>query len=397
MNHDDATSTTCATVSASDIDATRQRLRRLMPVAAKWAYYDHAAVAPLCQGAADAIARWLAESLSEGDTVWLDWARRIEEVRGVAARLVGADASEIALAPNTTAGINFVAEGLDWRPGDNVVTLADEFPSNMYPWLHLADRGVETRIAPTDAGRVDLDRVAQLCDERTRVLSVSWIAYATGCRRDLRALSEIARRCGALFFVDAIQGLGVAPLDVRRDGVDAFSADGHKWLLGPEGAALAYVSRAWLPRLRATGVGWSSVEHAGDFSRIELRLKASAARYEGGSLNMAGFLGLGASLDLIAELGVPQLQAAVLQNADRARQALAAAGARIVSPSEPASQSGIVAFELPGADPQEVRRRCLQRGVALSCRGGRLRISPHAYNDESDLTRLIEACTDRGG
>jgi len=373
------------------IAQTRARLREAMPVARKWAYFDHAAVAPISEPAAAALRTWAEEAVEQGDTCWPSWAAQLKQTRSDAARLIGAESDQIALLPNTTCGINLVAEGLDWRAGDNVVTLDDEFPSNLYPWMHLADRGVETRRVATSDGRVDLDQLADHCDERTRVVSVSWIGYANGCRRDLDAISQIAHRHEALFFVDAIQGLGVFPLDISKTPIDCLAADGHKWMLGPEGAGVAYLRPACLARLRPTGVGWNSVVHAGDFSRIELNLKTSAARYEGGSHNMAGFIALGASLNLLLELGIEQVAETILEFTDQAQQRLVELGAVIRSPWELEQRSGIVSFEMRGQDPKQLQRHCLEQGVALQCRAGRLRISPHAYNDEQDLSRLVDA------
>ncbi len=377
--------------NVTSIESTRRELREAMPVAKNWAYFDHAAVAPISKPAADALQQWLEESVEHGDTCWPDWAKKLSQARTATASLLGAEIGEIALVANTTAGINLVAEGLDWQAGDNVVTLDDEFPANVYPWLHLESQGVETRRIPTTDGRVDLDQLADSCDARTRVVSISWVAYASGCRRDLRSIAEIAHRHDALFFVDAIQGLGVFPLDVKAIGIDGLAADGHKWLLGPEGAGIAYLSEESLERLKPTGVGWQSVEHAHDFSHIELKLKTTADRYEGGSHNMPGFLALGASIDLLARLGIENLAAAILDITDNACSQLVDLGATICSPRNSDERSGIVSFELPGHDSNLVRKHCLEQGVALNCRSGRLRISAHAYNDEHDLGRLVAA------
>jgi selenocysteine lyase/cysteine desulfurase len=367
-----------------------------MPVAQRWAYLDHAAVAPLTAPAAETLATWATEAVRQGDTVWPDWSRRVEALRDAAAGLIGADRDEIALVPNTTAGISLVAEGLDWRTGENVVTLADEFPSNVYPWLNLESRGVETRRVPTDDGRLDLDKLFAACDARTRIISLSWVGYATGYRHDVARIVEIAHERGMLVMLDAIQGLGAFPFDVRRTPVDFLAADGHKWMLGPEGAGIAYIRREHLDQLRPLGVGWHSVVHASDYTRIELTLKPSAARYEGGSQNMAGMLALGASLELLLALGIEQIAAAILEITDRACERLQSIGATIVSDRRPEhrggrQRSGIVAFELAGRDSLAVKKHCLTRQVVLSCRAGRLRISPHAYNNEEDLDRLIDA------
>lgn len=361
----------------------------MMPVTKKWAYFDHAAVAPLTKPASDAMGAWLVQATDEGDTKWLDWARQLGQCRRAAAQLVGAGEDTIALLPNTTAGINLVAEGLDWRPGDNVVTLADEFPTNLYPWMNLESRGVEVRLVPTHDGRVTPEEIAHHCDERTRVVSVSWVCYSNGCRRDLKPIADVAHEHGALYLVDAIQGLGVVPIHVAADEIDVLAADGHKWLLGPEGAGIAYVHPGWLARLHPLGIGWNSVVNAGTFDHIEFRLKTTAGRYEGGTYNMAGFAGLGASLELLLSLGVEQIAASILEFTDKACHELEAVGAVIHSPREGNTKSGIISFELPGRDPQQFRAECLNHAVAINCRGGRLRLSAHAYNNEADLDRLI--------
>ncbi len=367
--------------------------RRLMSVTQKWSYFDHAAVAPLSRPAQNAINQWLRQAVEEGDTVWPQWASRVESIRSSAAKMIGAEPSEVAFVANTTTGISVIAEGLPWRDGDNVVTLAGEFPSNLYPWMNLASRGVETRIVEPAGFAVDLDQIADACDERTRLIAISWVGYATGWRIDVSELTCMAHERGILVFLDAIQGLGVFPLDVRATQIDFLAADGHKWLLGPEGAGLLFVRRDNLDTLRPIGVGWNSVVHAHDFSRIELNLRPEAARYEGGSQNMAGVHALGASIEMLMELGLSATDSPiaerVLQLNEMAASRLQEIGATIVGPQELQNRSGIVAFDLPGCDPNQVRRRCLEAGVALGVRGGRLRISPHAYVNEEDIEKLV--------
>jgi len=382
-----------------DMPATDwQRFRELMPVSRKWAYFDHAAVAPLPSTTATAISNWLGEAAEEGDTVWPDWAKRVEEIRATAAKMISASPSEIAFVPNTTTGISLVAEGFPWQNGDNVVTLANEFPSNLYPWLNLESRGVETRRLEVDNGRVNIGALTGLCDSRTRIVSVSWVGYASGWRMDLDELVQRAHERGILVFLDAIQGLGVFPLDVRKTPIDFLAADGHKWMLGPEGAGLFFVREEHLERLRPLGVGWNSVVHKHDFSHIELAVRPEAARYEGGSQNMVGVLGLGASLDLLTQFGVSPDQSRVadriLELTDIAVDRLESIGARVISQRNTQHTSGIVPFEVPGKDSMQLRHRCLDAGVVLSCRGGRLRISPHAYNNAEDIDRLAAALSE---
>ena len=375
------------------ITTTRDHLRQQMLVAQRWAYFDHAAVGPIPKAASDAIEAWSRTSLYEGDTQWLDWAKRMEQIRQRAAGIVNAAPEEIALVPNTTAGVNIVAAGIPWESGDNVVIAANEFPTNQYPWINLASRGVEIRRIEPAGYVIDADRIADACDARTRIVSLSWVGYATGYRLDPKEFATVAHDAGALFFLDAIQGLGVFPLDVRDSGIDFFAADGHKWMLGPEGAGLFYCRREHLDRLRASGLGWNSVKGFFDYTNIKLELRPTAARFEGGSQNMVGFHALGASLDLLAECGLAHDESSVAESvlhiAGHAIKQLESVGATIHSPRDDDVRSGIVSFTMPQRDPNEIRKAALAGGVALACRDGKLRISPHAYNDEDDVQRLI--------
>src|SRR5262245_30505137 len=218
-------------------------LRRHMPVVENWAFLDHAAVAPLSAPARDALLEWAGDVAGHGVVHEPRWLARIEEVRRQAARLLGADPFDVAFVKNTSEGVGLVAEGVPWRPGDNVVSAEDEYPANVYPWLNLARKGVELRRVKSREGRISLDDLRAAIDARTRVVTLSWVEFATGFRNDLDAVGQLCREEGVLFFVDAIQGLGVLPLDVSRTPVDFLAADGHKWLLGPEGAGLFWARR----------------------------------------------------------------------------------------------------------------------------------------------------------
>jgi selenocysteine lyase/cysteine desulfurase len=256
---------------------------------------------------------------------------------------------------------------------------------------------VELRLVETNDGQVDVNRLVEAIDSRTRIVAVSWVGYASGWRLDLAAIARAAHDRGALLLVDAIQGLGVFPLDVQRIPIDFLAADGHKWMLGPEGAGLFFIRHQHLSLLRPLGVGWNSVSHAFDFDTIELDLRDEAARYEGGSQNMVGFIGLRASLGLLREFGLSAdtspIADRVLQLGDYAAEQLQAAGAKLLTPRPKNHRSGIITFQLPGSDPHAVRLACQRAKIAVSCRGGGVRISPHAYNNEDEIERLIETVT----
>jgi selenocysteine lyase/cysteine desulfurase len=365
--------------------------REEMPVTRHWAFFDHAAVAPLTARARTAMQAWADDLAGHGVAHDPLWVRRVEEVRELLGRLLNADPLDLAFVKNTSEGIGIVAEGYPWRPGDNLVTAEDEYPANRYPWMNLASRGVEVRTVPSRAGRVALDDLRAAIDGHTRLLTLSFVEYATGYRNDLDAVGGLCRERGVHFFVDAIQGLGVLPLDVHRTPVDFLSADGHKWLLGPEGAGVLYVRRELVDRLHPIGVGWNSVVGARDFTRIDFTLKPHAGRWESGSLNVAGITALGASLELLLEMGVPALEARVLELTDYLCEKAPAAGLEVFSSRAPGERSGIVSLIAPGGDVRELVRRSRERGVVINRRAGRLRVSPHAYNTAEEIDRLLAA------
>jgi selenocysteine lyase/cysteine desulfurase len=364
-------------------------LRQEFPVTRRWAFLDHAAVAPLSEPARRAMVEWADDLAQNGVVHEPAWLKSIEEVRRHAARLIGANPLDVAFVKNTSEGIGIVAEGLDWRPGDNVVTSEDEYPANLYPWMNLAHRGVEVRRVPSREGRVEIDDLRQAIDGRTRVLTISSVEFATGYRNDLAALGALCRERGVLFFVDAIQGLGVLPLDVRRTPIDFLAADGHKWLLGPEGAGLFFIRRELVERLHPVGVGWNSVEDSFDFSRIEFRLKPHAGRWESGTLNGAGIVALGASLEMLLKIGIDAIAERVLALTDQLCDLAAHAGLDVYSSRRPGEKSGIVSLRVSG-DARALVRECRGKGIVVNHRAGRLRVSPHFYNDADELRRLIE-------
>src|SRR5262249_38618006 len=248
-----------------------------------------------------------------GDVHEKRWTQRVEEVRGLAGQLLNADPLDIAFVKNTSEGVGIVAEGFPWRPGDNVVTAAEEYPANLYPWLNLASRGVEVRMVPSRGNRIEIDDLRAALDARTRLVSLSFVEFSSGFRNDLDAVGSLCRERGVHFFVDAIQGLGVLPLDLQKTPIDFLAADGHKWLLGPQGAGVFYICRELVDFMHATSVGWSSVVNAFDFSKIDFRLKPHAGRWENGTLNFPGTLGLGASLRLLLDIGIPAVSARLME------------------------------------------------------------------------------------
>lgn len=361
-----------------------------MPICRRWAYFDHAAVAPLSGPASDALCRYARDMSQNGDVSESFWMGEIRRVRELAGQLLNSDPGNVAFIKNTSEGICFVAEGLDWRPGDNVVIAAEEYPSNVYPWLNLTPRGVEVRMVPSRGACIEIDDIRDRIDARTRIVSLSMVEFASGFRNDLDAVGELCRSRGVFFMVDAIQGLGVFSLDVSRTPIDFLAADGHKWLLGPEGAGLFYIRPELVERLHPISVGWHSVVKATDFSTIDFRLKPNAGRWESGSLNVGGIVALGASLELLLAAGIEQVGRRVLELTDYLCERLRHAGQQVFSSRRTMDRSGIVSFVSSGGDPVELVKKARDAGIVINCRAGRVRLSPHCYNTQEEIDRFIQ-------
>ncbi len=363
-------------------------LRELMPVTRQSVYLDHAALSPIPQPTADAMRGWADDAMLSGVLHWKYWQTRIRETRELAAALIGASPEDIAFVPNTSAGIAIVAEGFPWQPGDNVVVPRGEFPSNRYPWMYLRSRGVEVRLVDTGTAQA---AIAAACDSKTRVVACSWVDFISGERRDVAAIAEITHRSGALCVIDAIQGLGVLDLNVAECGADVIVADGRKWLLGPDGTGLLYVRRSCAERLRVLGPSWNSVVNPTDFECAELQLKSDATRFETGVLNTCSIAGLYASLKLLSNIPPTDRQSRLLEIRQRLFDVAATAG--IHGDELPAArQSGILSLHCGDREPAVVAHKLRKQGVVVCMRGGRLRVSPHIYNNSEDVQQFADAC-----
>ena len=361
------------------------------PVARHCIYLNHAAIGPLPRRSAERMAD-LARTVSEsGDRHWFEHMEEAERVRGLAARLLGArEPHEVAFVENTSTGLSLIAEGLDWRPGDNVVSAELEFPSNVYPWMRLAEHGIEYRPVPERDGRIDPDELIARMDGRTRVLTLSWVQYASGYRADLVRLGEACRERGALFVVDVIQGLGALALNVEHDLVDVAVASSHKWLLGPEGIGLLYVSDRVLNRLRPARAGWRSMHDPFRWKDFALDWNEGAKRFETGILNVYGIAALGGSLEVLEEAGSTAVERRVLALASLAARGLADRGFHVISSRRRGETSGIVTATHPDHNPEDLVRHLAAQDIIVAARAERLRVSPHFYNTVEEVERFLE-------
>lgn len=369
------------------MSALSQKYRALFPVCERYVYLNNAAVAPPSRLAASASARWFEDALTHGVVNEGEWEQQSDRVRASCAALVGASSAEIAFVRNTSHGLGLIAEGLDWQPGDEVAVCTElEYPSNVYVWQHLARRGVVVRSITPARGGVTVEELARVLSPRTRLVATSSVQYATGHRTDLGAIGRLCRAKGILYCVDGIQSVGAEPIDVKRDCIDFLSADSHKWMLGLPGVGFLYVSEAALDRITPVLVGWKSTVGAWDFNESRFELRRDAAKLEEGSPTYAALFAMGASLELLLEAGLSQIQQSNAALLGALERRLRAAGCD-VSPG-PEERAGILTFALPTVASEVFHRIATDARIALSLRRGRLRVSPHFYNDESDLEAL---------
>ena len=374
-------------------------IRSLFPITENYIYMNHAAVSPLSTRVRDAMVGITDDVTRHGTAHYEDWYRTYEQARGSAARLVNARPHEIAFMQNTSAAISCVANGLDLREGDNVVSCDVEFPANIYPWIRLAEeRGVKIKLAYERDGRIDPGEIISLVDDRTRVVTISWVQFASGFRSDLARIGRLCRERGVFFMVDAIQGLGALTLDVERDFVDAFAADAHKYLLGPESATLLYVSDRVIDRVKPTVVGWTSVRDYEKFSHRaferKLDYRDGALRFECGSLNTVGIYGLEAALDLFHEAGPSKIEGYVLSLSDYLAERLTDKGYEVFGQRYPGETSAIVTCTHEKHSPGDLCRLLRSKNIITATRMNRLRISPHFYNTREEVDELIDALPD---
>lgn len=368
-----------------------EAVRAKFPITRNYNFQNHAAVAPLSAPAAEAMAGY-ARELAEAAYLNGTYYRAAERVRQSVARLINADAGEVTFTKNTSEGICFVANGITWLTGDNVVSNTMEFAANVYPWMNLESRGVTLKRVHEEDGRVPFDKIASAIDKRTRVVAISAVQWWNGFRVDLARLGELCKEKGVLLFVDAIQALGVHPLDVRTMNIDFLAADGHKWLCAPEGSGIFYCRRELIGHLRPSEIGYMSMKHGYDSLEQRIDLHDDARRFDSGVYNLAGVCALGASLDLFLELGIDQIQVRVKQLSDQLVEGLRQRGWKIHSPRTASEWSGIVTFSSDKHDLDGLRKHLRNEfKVIIASRLGRLRASPHFYNAPEEIQQLVEA------
>lgn len=372
--------------------------RREFPVVEKGIFLGHAGVTILPRRVADAM-KAHAEDSCHHHQEFGEVLQDVERTRFLCAQLIGAHADEIALLGPTSLGLSLFANGLDWRAGDEVVYYGDDYPANVYPWTALASRGVVARgLQPEETGDITPELVEAALTPRTRLVALASCHYLSGRRIDVGAIGRLLRSKGVLFSLDAIQTLGASPLDVEF--VDFLSADAHKWMLGPMAMGIVYVARRNFEECRPTLLGAWNVKSPDFIAQKKIEFEETARRYEPGVLNIIGMYGMKASLEMLLEIGLKNVQTGIFENRDFLEKQLGHLGFEFMSPrADDPMRSGILTVRHPRVDSGAIFSELEKAGIVASLRkvhSGKkwIRFSPHFYNNFHEMERVAECVSE---
>lgn len=367
-------------------------IRKLFPAAAKYTYLNSASVSPMPISAVKAVESQL-QDVSENGSVNLDgWIRTKNRCRDLIAKMLKVKYENIAFLRNTSDGFSTVANGIDWAEGDNIVTFANEFPSNFYPWRMIRDKfGVELRTCPERDSRIDIDEFISLIDSNTKLVSISAIQFSTGFRADIERIGRVVRDFDALFAVDIIQGFGAIEFDLDAQFVDIACGASHKWLCSPEGCGIFYLSDRARNRIEPSLVGWITVDEPFNFNNYEQIWKPNALAWETGTCSSSLFYGLEQSLKLLNETGIGNIERYLEKITNHLVYLLQTRDYKVVSSRKKGEKSQIVCI-LPkyGETSLNLAQTLERKKIIVTPRGERLRIAPHFFNNQADIERLVE-------
>lgn len=378
--------------SIPDLLAQEELRRREFPVIRDKVFLAHAGVCPLPARVADAIADCARQgTLGDQESFML---QRLDHARQLAATLLNCQSQEIALVGPTSLALSYVASGLSFRKGDNVLIYHDDYPSNVYPWMALAERGVQVRLLNLRGlGTIRPRDVMGQVDENTRLVALASNHFISGHRLDHDTIGKYLRERGILFCLDAIQTLGAFPTTVEH--VDFLAADAHKWLMGPCGAGILYVRRELQERLNPPVYGWHNVRCPNFVAQEQITFRGDATKYEAGTHSLLGVVGLIAALELVSGFGLDAIAAELLRKRALLIPALQAKGWTVLNAEgTPGSASGIVTFYQAGKNMAATHELLTAAGIITSLRTDRagqtyIRLAPHFYNTDAELERTL--------
>jgi selenocysteine lyase/cysteine desulfurase len=362
------------------------------PLTDELIYLNHAAVAPWPKRTRDAVMAFAVQNSQFGSHYYLDWLKKEAKLRQQFKTLLNTPSmDDIALVKNTSEALSFVAYGLNWQAGDNIVSSDQEFPSNRLPWQSLADQGVEFRQADLNSADSPEDALFALVDAHTRLLTISSIQFASGLRMDLHRIGAFCKQRDILFCIDAIQSLGAVQFDVQAYHADFVMADGHKWLFGPEGLGVFYSSTSAREKLKLTQFGWHMLKDSHNYENKPWELHPGAQRFECGSPNMLEIHALSASLSLLLEVGMDNIEKQVIERSDFLKTIITDhPQLELLSNRISPFKSGIVVFKHRTIANEVLYKSLQQNGVVCALRGGGIRFSPHFYNNFDEIERAVQ-------
>ena len=370
--------------------------RALFPICDEHIHFNHAGVSPMSVRVRAAVEH-VTQMMSEDGQFYEDYTETVNGLRSALATLVGVTPDQVSITRGTAHGISLLARGLDWKAGDNVVGARLEYPANLFPWMATRDRGVEMRLVEPIDGRITPEAVLSLVDGRTRVVALSFVQFWNGYRIDLAEIGAECRKRGVIFAVDGIQGLGVLPFDLEAMNADFVAAGGGKWLTAVPGVGFA----AWRPQLlevvKPTLVGTGSMTERLNYFEPKFGYEKSARKFEESALSWLDTAAFGAAVALLLEVGIDVIEEHVLGLSQRLAEGLVERGHKIVEPwpREREESSGIVSFNRPGSTEVELLRDLTAAGVICRTHRDFVRLSPHFYNTEEEVDRVLEVLTPR--
>lgn len=381
-------------MTLAEILANEELRQQEFPVARETIFLAHAGDCPLPRRVAQAISSY-AQQATASDQETLIFPAALNDGRKLAARLLNCQEDEIAFVGPTSLALSFIASGLKFRKSDNFLIYHDDYPANVYPWMALAEQGIEVRLLNTRGLGVirPMDVLGQV-DENTRLVALASCHFVSGYRLDHAVIGKALRERGILFCLDAIQTLGAFPTTVEH--VDFLAADGHKWLLGPCGAGVLYVRRELHGKVNPPIYGWHNVRCPNFVAQEQIVYRSGAKKYEAGSQNLLGLVGLIAAMELILEMGVDNIAAELLRKRAWLVPALQARGCTMLHADAPSQNaSSILSFSKAGSDLMALHQKLLDANIITSLRADRagqryLRLSPHFYNTDAELRRVVD-------
>ncbi len=367
-----------------------ESFRSNFPVTNNLIFLNHAATSPLSLPAGENMKLIIDRISKRGPGGEPSIYKAVIETRNLIAKKINVKPSQIAFIGNTSHGLSLAAVGYKWKQGDNIILNDLEFPSNIYPWLNLEKKGVEVKIINSNKGKIDCKELFKSIDKKTKMISLSWVEFSTGYRNNLYEIGELCRKKDILFIVDASQGFGALEVDLSQTYVDLFVSCAHKWLVGPQGLGVIYISDKGMELIEPEVLGWHSVVKAEEYLNYDFTLKTDARRFEEGTLNISGIYGLKGSLELLLSAGAKRIEKRIYDLTEELTLLLKEKKYNVISSRKDEEWSGIVSFHKEGVDIDIVIGRLNEQGIIISSRQGYFRVSPHFYNQKEEIERLVE-------